>query len=146
MSNWERRPLRKSQAHYAALDAYILIDIILKLSERAKAANRHPFEKYVKTLDTRHIIVNDIIDNEDSFYEKEKQRTQEMSDERVVADNSKHAGRQRRFNKFEENKGGDSNQNQYKSGKAAYGNSYGRKGQTNNNQIITNDNLRASMW
>lgn len=69
-----------------------------------------------------------------------------MNDERVVVDNSKHAGRQRRFNKFEENKGGDSNQNQHKKGKAAYGNSYGRKGQTNNNQIITNDNLRASMW
>jgi len=65
MSNWERRPLRKSQAHYAALDAYILIDIVLKLSEKAKSANRHPFEKYVKTLDTRNIIVNEVIDNED---------------------------------------------------------------------------------
>lgn len=27
-----------------------------------------------------------------------------------------------------------------------YGNSYGRKGQTNNTSLITNDTLRASMW
>lgn len=39
--------------------------------------------------------------------------------------------------------------NQYddkKEVKLDYGNSYGRKGQTNNLQLITNDDLRASMW
>ena len=36
MSNWERRPLRKSQAHYAALDAYVLIDIIENLRKKAQ--------------------------------------------------------------------------------------------------------------
>ena len=30
--------------------------------------------------------------------------------------------------------------------KKGYGNSYGRKGQTNNTSLITNDTLRASMW
>lgn len=33
MSNWEHRPLRKSQMHYAALDAFVLIDIYEKLKD-----------------------------------------------------------------------------------------------------------------
>lgn len=63
MSNWERRPLRKSQAHYGALDAYILLDIIEKLKEKAQQDGMQPFDKFVKTLDTRDMIVNEVIDN-----------------------------------------------------------------------------------
>lgn len=36
MSNWERRPLRQSQQHYAALDAFCLIEIINILAKMAE--------------------------------------------------------------------------------------------------------------
>ena len=154
MSNWERRPLRKSQAHYGALDAYILIGIAEQLAKKAQEDGQIPFDKFVKTLDTRNIIVNEMIESNEEFYENEKKRTWKMNNEKLVNEGNQYAGKKRTFKnnyqnqKYEESKhdepnsGSSSNQSQSK----AYGNSYGRKGQTNNTQLFTNDELRASMW
>jgi ribonuclease D len=55
MSNWERRPLRLSQQHYAALDAYILVRLIAKLGERGQEVNV-PIESIINTVDKRSYI------------------------------------------------------------------------------------------
>jgi ribonuclease D len=65
MSNWERRPLRKSQQHYGALDAYIMIDIIKFLIEKAKTDGLSPFSKFVKTLDNTKMILSNDYDSDD---------------------------------------------------------------------------------
>jgi ribonuclease D len=39
MSDWDKRPLKPGQLEYAALDAYVLIQIFDKLRECAKEQN-----------------------------------------------------------------------------------------------------------
>ena len=51
ISNWERRPLRKSQKHYAALDAFVLLRILDKLVERAKKDNLAPVSDFIESID-----------------------------------------------------------------------------------------------
>lgn len=40
MGNWEKRPLRKSQLHYGALDAYILVELYERMSMHASESER----------------------------------------------------------------------------------------------------------
>ena len=46
--NWNKRPLKKTQIHHAALDAYILIDIVKTLKD---GKGRGKLDKNVKKLD-----------------------------------------------------------------------------------------------
>jgi len=65
MSNWEGRPLRQSQQHYGALDAYVLIDIIKALIEQAKNDELEPISEYIETLDRRNVVVNEDYDSDE---------------------------------------------------------------------------------
>ena len=60
--------------HYAALDAYILINIMKALIEKAKNEGKIDYTKCLKTLDNRNIIIDEEaggIMNDDEFYEKD---------------------------------------------------------------------------
>ena len=115
MSNWERRPLRKSQQHYGALDAYILIEIVKHLIEKAKDDGLPPFQKFTKTLDNTKMILDANYDSDDF----DEQKAYGAKEEKVVVHNKmpQKNKRQQWKHKGEEKKSG-----------GAYGNSYGRKG------------------
>ena len=46
MSNWENRPLRYSQEHYGAMDAWVLGEIMVKLLKNGK----HKLEKQITPI------------------------------------------------------------------------------------------------
>ena len=53
-SNWEKRPLRQSQMHYAALDAYVLVGIIKKMAEEGEKVGK-PIAPEIKPLDNKEM-------------------------------------------------------------------------------------------
>ena len=64
MSNWERRPLRQSQIHYAALDAYALVILIEKLAE--KGAESHQYiQNFIRTMDNTKYVPENLDDDFD---------------------------------------------------------------------------------
>lgn len=48
MSNWEKRPLRLSQQHYAALDAYCLISILIELARIGAQETEQSIDQHMK--------------------------------------------------------------------------------------------------
>ena len=48
MSNWELRPLRKTQQHYGALDAFVLIEL-LKLAAKSAEKKENAEELAIKS-------------------------------------------------------------------------------------------------
>ena len=58
ISNWERRPLRQSQLHYAYSDAQILVEVLKKLLDLQ--------ELNPKPLDNRALEINDDEQEEES--------------------------------------------------------------------------------
>jgi ribonuclease D len=88
MSNWERRPLRKSQQHYGALDAYIMIPIIKFLIAKAEEDGLPPFKKFVKTLDNTKILLNG--ENYDSDDFDEERAYSSKTEKIVVQSNGNH--------------------------------------------------------
>ena len=48
MSNWEKRPLRLSQQHYAALDAYCLISILIELAKIGAENTEQSIDEHMK--------------------------------------------------------------------------------------------------
>ena len=60
MSNWENRPLRYSQEHYGALDAFILTVVVERLEKENKKVKASDL---VKSLgkESERLIIDDII-------------------------------------------------------------------------------------
>jgi ribonuclease D len=79
MSNWERRPLRLSQQHYAAMDAYILVEIIQKLAEKGQQDGGSPLQRFVFTLDKRQYNPGEPEDEDEKYYDKDDEAPRQVT-------------------------------------------------------------------
>ena len=96
MSNWELRPMRLSQQHYAALDAYCLIPIMRELSQRAQSSNQ-PNLLLEANVHSLRWTGGDKLEKQQSNQQDNQQMSKEQRDRNK---RTKKRAEQRRNNKY----------------------------------------------
>ena len=102
MSNWERRPLRLSQQHYAALDAYILVRLIHKLDEDGQLVG-HPLSSNIVILDKRTYKAKNADDSGEDPEQVEEQKEDYMT-QKIQTTGAITVGKKKNFGATEETK------------------------------------------
>ena len=95
MSNWENRPLRYSQEHYGAMDAWILGEVMIKLIATGK---RVSFDKNIKAIGEKVRIVTEVEEGEEPEEKREKRERRERKpkEEKEPRENKREERKQER--------------------------------------------------
>lgn len=81
MSNWENRPLRESQKHYAALDAFVLTKVVSALIKATGSKEELQVDKFVHLYDLAALAS---AQHEKHLEQQKKQREEEAKKVKVA--------------------------------------------------------------